>query len=143
MKLIENGKRKWILLVCMFVFSQALLANACDFYKRIENKSISSVSFAHPSFITATFVNHCKAAVAKSIHSHTLQADSNRNDEQDFHNSYSIYRKKYKRVQQFSNKIKIPVKVVTTIVPAGEKITYTKPYFLSHLHYFLFRLTPF
>lgn len=77
---------------------------------------------------------------SKSFGVHT---ESDAGDEREFRNSYFKYKKKHKRVQQFSNKIKTPVKIVTVFTPASEEETYTKPYFLSHLHHYLFRLTPF
>lgn len=54
------------------------------------------------------------------------------------------YRKKFKRTSNIYSGIRPPSKEL----PPGtfnlfSKVTYTRPHFLSHLHHFLFRLTPF
>jgi hypothetical protein len=54
------------------------------------------------------------------------------------------YRKKFKRTSNVFSGIKPPVKDLPPLafnVPANT--IYNKPHFLSHLHRFLFRLTPF
>jgi hypothetical protein len=54
------------------------------------------------------------------------------------------YRKKYKRTRNVLSAIKPPVKelprLLFNIFPED---SYATPHFLSHLHHFLFRLTPF
>ena len=54
------------------------------------------------------------------------------------------YKKKYKRIVSSYPDLKTPVKYLD-IVPRSKnaKPTYSKPHFLSQLHHFLFRLTPF
>ncbi len=53
------------------------------------------------------------------------------------------YKKKFKR-PQVSIGIRPPAKDIERVdFNSTSKPTYSKPYFLSHLHHFLFRLTPF
>ncbi len=53
------------------------------------------------------------------------------------------YKKKFKR-PQVSTGVRPPAKDLERVdFDPSSKISYSKPYFLSHLHHFLFRLTPF
>ena len=54
------------------------------------------------------------------------------------------YRKKFKRTSNVFSGIKPPIKDLSPVAfNVSSNITYNRPYFLSHLHRFLFRLTPF
>jgi hypothetical protein len=53
------------------------------------------------------------------------------------------YKKKFKRTSHVFPGIRPPVKEVTPGVFNISAPIYSKPYFLSHLQHFLFRLTPF
>jgi hypothetical protein len=60
------------------------------------------------------------------------------------HHSFTKWRKKYKRLSSASAGIRLPVKHIETIAfDINAKDFYIKPFFLSRLHSFLFRLTPF
>lgn len=137
MKLMENSKRIGVLLVCLFVLSQTLLANTCTIYTLSENKIIPSFSLVHQAY-TSSFVKQNNATITAAS-----PTQSGTDDDQEFRNSYSKYKKKHKRIQHFSHKIKTPVKILTPFTPVQVKETYSQPYFLLHLHHFLFRLTPF
>ena len=59
-------------------------------------------------------------------------------------NKFIKYRKKFKRISSGSSAFKTPVRFVNPIsFGTHYKPTYTDPHFLSHLHLFLFRLSPF
>lgn len=61
-----------------------------------------------------------------------------------FKNKQFQYRKKYKRWLPGFTGFKPPVKYIqVTPFNIYLKANYSKPHFLSHLHHFLFRLTPF
>ncbi len=54
------------------------------------------------------------------------------------------FRKKSKKLPSYSTRIKAPTREIDPITLCiNSKETYSKPHFLSHLHHFLFRLTPF
>jgi hypothetical protein len=53
------------------------------------------------------------------------------------------YKKKFKRTSHVFPGIRPPVKEVPPVVFNSSTPVYSKPYFLSQLQYFLFRLTPF
>lgn len=54
------------------------------------------------------------------------------------------YKKYYKRTITSTPRLEPPVKEIDTVTAyIYAKETYSKPHFLSHLHRFLFRLTPF
>jgi hypothetical protein len=54
------------------------------------------------------------------------------------------YKKNYKRTITSTPRIEPPVKEIDSVTAyIYAKETYSKPHFLSHLHHFLFRLTPF
>jgi len=53
------------------------------------------------------------------------------------------YKKKFKRTSHVFPGIRPPVKQVPPVVFDSSAPVYSKPYFLSQLQYFLFRLTPF
>jgi hypothetical protein len=54
------------------------------------------------------------------------------------------YRKKYKRTSNVCSGIRPPAKDLSPLIfNLFTKESYTTPHFLSHLHHFLFRLTPF
>ncbi|MDB5250515.1 MAG: hypothetical protein JWQ40_4909 [Segetibacter sp.] len=54
------------------------------------------------------------------------------------------YKKKFKRSPQVSTGIRPPAKDLESAdFDSSSKTPYSKPHFLSHLHHFLFRLTPF
>ncbi|WP_207494483.1 hypothetical protein [Aridibaculum aurantiacum] len=56
----------------------------------------------------------------------------------------SKFKKKIKRASSAFSGFRQPVRDVESIyVLTRSTINYTKPHFLSHLHHFLFRLTPF
>jgi hypothetical protein len=60
------------------------------------------------------------------------------------HKSLTKYRKKYKRVSPISPGLRQPVRNIECLAfDITGKTTYLKPFFLSLLHSFLFRLTPF
>jgi hypothetical protein len=62
----------------------------------------------------------------------------------DLHQSLIKYRKKYKRLSSATAVIRLPVKNIETIAfNINGKTSYVRPFFLSLLHSFLFRLTPF
>lgn len=71
-------------------------------------------------------------------------------EDSSFEKEYRAYqkivrcKKKFKRTFTYSTRLKQPVKdiaIAWTDIFTDE--TYNKPYFLSHQHHFLFRLTPF
>lgn len=54
------------------------------------------------------------------------------------------YKKNYKRTITSTPRVEPPVKEIDSVTAyIYAKETYSKPHFLSHLHRFLFRLTPF
>jgi hypothetical protein len=54
------------------------------------------------------------------------------------------YRKKFKRTSNAFSGIKPPIKDLSPVAfNLSSNATYNRPYFLSHLHHFLFLLTPF
>ena len=60
------------------------------------------------------------------------------------HKSFIKYRKKYKRISSASAGVRPPVRQIeANYLDLNGITTYVKPFFLSHLHSFLFRLTPF
>ena len=61
-----------------------------------------------------------------------------------YHKSLARYCKKYKRASSVSMGIRPHVKKIEAVLfDTRGKWTYAQPFFLSHLHSFLFRLTPF
>lgn len=54
------------------------------------------------------------------------------------------YRKKFKRTSNVISGLRPPIKEAPAVIfNLFAKAGYSKPHFLSHLHHFLFRLTPF
>lgn len=61
-----------------------------------------------------------------------------------FQKNIAKYKKKYKRINSSPTRLERPVRDVENApVNIFTKDLYSKPHFLSHLHRFLFRLTPF
>jgi len=61
-----------------------------------------------------------------------------------YHAPQLKYKKKYRRWSSVSLGIRQPVRnLEARIFDSGGNTVYIKPFFLSHLHSFLFRLTPF
>lgn len=59
-------------------------------------------------------------------------------------NSQFKYKKKLKRLQQSVTGLRLPVKYIEwSANDPSARCTYTKPHFLTPLHRYLFRLTPF
>lgn len=59
-------------------------------------------------------------------------------------NQFVSYKKKFKRWRPAFSGFKVPAKAVASVAYSDSlKNNYIKPDFLSHLHNFLFRLTPF
>lgn len=60
-----------------------------------------------------------------------------------FKQTLTKYKKKYRNTTVFPG-LKIPIKYLDEVsIFINSIITYSKPHFLTHLHHFLFRLTPF
>jgi hypothetical protein len=99
-------------------------------------------SFANSSFPdTLAHVISTDAISAKTLLDNETAFDQEKSR---FKNKQLKFRKKFKRLPQGLTGFRPPVKNVESARFNLFSIsTYNKPYFLSHLHYFLFRLTPF
>lgn len=140
---MEKGKRIGMLLISLFVFSQTILAHTPTFDLRPETKTALFFRLAPTSIASAFFANPHSQVTDLAFQVFTDKAGIDTDEHKEFHYCYVKCKKKYKRIQPSTCKIKAPVRVATVFLPPFEKGFYTRPHFLLHLHHFLFRLTPF
>jgi len=107
------------------------LSAACNIF--------SSVHHFSPETISTPAANHENFGVRNNIEFNEIATKQIR---QNYH--LTGYRKKFKRTSNVFSGIKPPIKDLSPVAfNVSSKITYNRPHFLSLLHRFLFRLTPF
>ena len=142
---MEKRIRIWVLLIGWIVCFQTALASTPDLFYHPNAKSAFLLSLAPASSGTISPGNR---PVAQSDNEHQkpfahVNTNTNTGKQKAIYHTLFKCKKKYKRIQSSTCKLKAPVRVATAFIPPTEKRSYTRPYFLLHLHHFLFRLTPF
>jgi len=95
-------------------------------------------------FIHFFVASHLATDFNTIVNSSSIEKVANRKDNHHVRNTLVKYKKKYKITTPVFAGLKQPVKDVDPLfLYICSKETYSKPHFLSHLHHFLFRLTPF
>jgi hypothetical protein len=119
------------------------------FFMSFEKKDVGkSVATTSCSFL---FSRHSPSAGLPPATNSQIQGEKLFPDQYDLRqevkkglDSHFKYKKKLKRVRQAVTGVKLPVKYIEWLTfNILSKSSYNKPHFLSHLHHFLFRLTPF
>ena len=135
---MKNWKIVSLLLLGLLAFTQNLFAESADAGPTPEADFLfSPQQKTFYSFLTGTYVTADNA-------SQLFPANPSTDKTYWFEQGAAKYKKRFKRFYSFSTKLERPVKDIDLLpVNIFTKETYSKPHFLSHLHQFLFRLTPF
>lgn len=136
---MENWKKFYLFILSLLVFSQGLLAE----------EHITGATPVANDRLTTHLISLFPAKTNLFSQPAEITIDDARVDFEP-HYDYSFrktvlkYKKKIKRAYTFSTRLKHPVKEIDIVaINIFTKESYSKPFFLSHLHHFLFRLTPF
>ena len=131
-------KKFYLVILSLVIFSQFLLAgerHTGALSLRSGFSDSKQAAFLLPEALTGQRLATTAGEVA---------FQRNNGEEAELCKTFVKYRKKFKRVYTSSVRLKPPVKDLDPLtVNIFTKESYSKPFFLSHLHHFLFRLTPF
>lgn len=127
-----------LLFFAIIVFCHPLLAETAT-GASVNYSAHTSSGLVHEIFKKSNSqLNLNSKCIALSIYEHQDE-DQQLSTERDV----AKKKRKYKRIFSSSATLRQPVKEIVVSLPLNGTEFYTTPHFISHLHRFLFRLTPF
>lgn len=135
---MNNFTRIALLFFALISFCHPLLAETAT------DASLNNTNPASAAFLREIFKksNSQLSLTTNSIAVHSVDQDDEC-QELSMERDEARKKRKYKRALTSSATFRQPVKEIIVSLPIDGTESYTTPHFVSHLHRFLFRLTPF